>query len=81
MMRPSGWGQSPWIGIALSNPPRGTVHDSHCLFPKVRDPWGRSPYYGGEGLCPRVLELVRKGFCLCQKGFSCYGGDRVDYAR
>jgi hypothetical protein len=43
----------------------GTVQDSHFPFSRVTDPLGEAPSLGGEGLSPRVLELEKKGFCLC----------------
>jgi hypothetical protein len=55
------------------------MQDSHHPFPRVRDPWGGAPSSDGEDLSPRALESVRKGFCPCQKGLSCYGGDYADY--
>jgi hypothetical protein len=63
------FGQAPPCVITS----HGTVQDSHCPFPRVRDPWGGALGSIGEGSSPRVLELVKRGFCFCQMGLSCNG--------
>jgi hypothetical protein len=48
---------------------RGMVQDSQCLFSRVRDPWDEAPSSGGEGLSPRVLEMVKKHFATIRGDF------------
>jgi hypothetical protein len=58
----------------------GMVRDSHHPFLRVRDPWGGASRSGGEGLSPRALESIQRGFYPCQRELSYRGGDHAGSA-
>jgi hypothetical protein len=66
---PRALGQAPPCLITS----RGMVQDSHHHFLRVRDPWDGEPCSDGEGLSPRVLELVKRDYVLVKGDFPTAG--------